>query len=133
MSSFRCDFTVASTCALSTIKRSYPTSEVRGRSGEDPMPKGWRPRCFTPRPRSGAAGEIARLRLRRNDREDLPKSKVRGGGQAELPYAGGQGHRGGGPAPRPRSRGCAGAGGPRGAIHMEGQEGRQCGDTPHPR
>ena len=40
---------------LSAAKRSYPTSEVRGRSQEDPMPKGWRPRGVTPRPRSVVA------------------------------------------------------------------------------
>ena len=42
------------TGALSTAERSYHTSEVRGRSQEDPMPKGRRPRGVTPRPRSGA-------------------------------------------------------------------------------
>ena len=35
-------------------ERSYPTTKVRGRSQEDPMPKGWRPRGTTPHPRSGA-------------------------------------------------------------------------------
>ena len=38
---------------LSAAERSYPTSEVRGRSQEDPMPEGWRPRGATPRPRPG--------------------------------------------------------------------------------
>ena len=51
-----------------------------------------RPRGATPRPRSGAAAESARLPLRRNSREELPKSEVRGGGQEELPHA---------PNPRP--------------------------------
>ena len=32
-------------------------SEVRGRSQEDPMPEGWRPRGATPHPRSRAAAE----------------------------------------------------------------------------
>ena len=73
-------------------KRSYPTSEV------------------------GAAAESARLRLRRNGREELLKSEVRGSSQEELPHTRGQGPRPGGPTPRPRSRGSAGAGGPRGAI-----------------
>ena len=29
---------------LSAVERSYPKSEVRGRSQEEPMPKGWWPR-----------------------------------------------------------------------------------------
>ena len=61
----------AATSALSTAKRSYPTSEVRGRSREDPMPEGQQPRGFTPRPRSGGTAESARLRRRRNGQEEL--------------------------------------------------------------
>ena len=57
----------------SAAVRSYPTSEVRGRSREDPMPKGQQPRGVIPRPRSGAAAESARLRWRRNGREELPR------------------------------------------------------------
>ena len=60
-------------------------SEVRGRSWEDPMPEGRRPRGVTPRPRSGAAAESARLRQCKNGQEELPKSEVRGGGPEELP------------------------------------------------
>ena len=60
-------------------------SEVKGRSREDPMPEGRRPRGVTPHPRSGAAAKSARLRQRRNGREELPKSEVRGGGREELP------------------------------------------------
>ena len=52
-------------------KRSHPTSEVRGRTREDPMPEGWRPRGVTPRPRSGAVAESTRLRQRRKGREEL--------------------------------------------------------------
>ena len=51
------------------------------------MPKGRRPRGVTPRPRSGAAAESARLQWRRNGREELPKTKVRGGSWEELPHA----------------------------------------------
>ena len=66
-------------------------SEVRGRSREDPMPEGRRPRGVTPRLRSGAAAKSARLRRCRNGREELPKSEVRGGGREELPHTrGGQ-------------------------------------------
>ena len=75
---------MAETGALSTAKRSYPVSEVRGRSQEDPMPEGQRPRGVTPRPRSGAAAKSARLQGRRNSQEELPKSGVRGGGPEEL-------------------------------------------------
>ena len=50
----------------SAAKRSYPTPEVRGRSREDPVPEGQRPRGFTPRPRSGAVAKAARLRRLRN-------------------------------------------------------------------
>ena len=46
---------VAATGAFSVAKRSYPTSEVKGRSWEDPMPKGRQPRGVTPRLRSGVA------------------------------------------------------------------------------
>ena len=41
-------------CIYSAAERSYPTSKVRGRSREDPMPEGQRPRGVTPHPRSGA-------------------------------------------------------------------------------
>ena len=109
------------------------------------MPEGRRPRGVTPRPRSGAAAESARLRRCRNGGEDYsrprsgaaaersyPASEVRGGGREELPHARmpeargsgreeqphtrGQGRRRGGPTPPPRSGGCAGSGGPRGAV-----------------
>ena len=61
-------------------------SEVGGRSREDPMPEGWQPRGVTPCPRSGAAAKSARPQRRRNGREELPKSEVRGGGPEELPH-----------------------------------------------
>ena len=43
--------------------------------------------------------ESARLRRRRNSREELPKSKARGGGPEEPPCAPGQGRRLGGATP----------------------------------
>ena len=114
----------AATSALRTAQRSHPTSEVRGKSWEDPMPEGRRPRGVTQRPRSGAAAESARLRWCRNGGEELPKSEVRGGsqeelphapmpearggGREELPYAQGQGRRPGGPTPYPRPGAAAG-------------------------
>ena len=66
----------AATGSLSMAERSHPTSEVKGRSREDPMPEGLRPRGVTPRRRSGAAAESTRLRRRRNGGEELPR--VRG-------------------------------------------------------
>ena len=51
--------------------------------------------------------------------EELPhalKPKAKGGGGEEQPQDRGQGRWPGGPTPRPRSHGCTGAGGPRGAI-----------------
>ena len=47
--------------AQSMAKRCYPTSKVRGRSGEDPMHEGWRPRGVTPRPKSGEVAKSARM------------------------------------------------------------------------
>ena len=63
--------------AQSMAERSYPTSEVRGRSREDPMPEGRRPRGVTSRLRSGAAAKSARLRQCRNGREELPNQRWR--------------------------------------------------------
>ena len=55
------------------------------------MPEGRQPRGVTPRPRSRAVAESAMLQWRRNGREELPKSEVRGGGREELPHTrGGQ-------------------------------------------
>ena len=68
-------------------------SEVRGRSLEDAMPERRRPRGVTPRRRSGAAAESARLRRCRNGLEELPCIRGQGYGQEELPYVGGQGQR----------------------------------------
>ena len=121
--------------ATGALKR-HPTCEVRGRSREDPMPEGRRPRGVTPRPRSGAVAESTRLRRHRNGREELPRvrgqagqargdtqcprsgaatrgvsypaSEVRGRGREEIPHDRGQGQWLGGPTPRPRSSGCAG-------------------------
>ena len=82
------------------------------------MPEGWRPRGTTLRPRSGAAAERSYpgSKVRGGDERSYPESEVRSGGQEEQPHARGQRLRLGGPTPSPRSRGCAGAGGPRGAI-----------------
>ena len=117
----------ATTDTLSAAQRSHPTSEVRGRSREDPMPEGRQPRGVTPHPRSGAVAERTRLRQCRNSQEELPHVRDQEWGRKELPRVRGQGQqlggvthtRGqgrwpGGTTPRPRSRGCVGAGGSRG-------------------
>ena len=57
----------AATGALSAAERSYPTSKVRGRSQENPMPEGQRQRGTTQHLRSGEAA-----------RRSHPESEVRG-------------------------------------------------------
>ena len=108
----------AATGALSAAVRSYPMSEVRGGSREDPVPEGWRPRGVTPRPRSGAVAESARLRWRRNGREEGPHVRGQGRRREELPCVQGQGRRPGGATPH---------------SHARGQGRRPGGATPRPR
>ena len=67
-----CNGRAKAQAAASAAERSHPTSKVRGRNREDPMPEGRRPRGVTPRPRSGAAAKSTRLRWRRNGPEELP-------------------------------------------------------------
>ena len=117
---------VAATRTLSAAERSYPTSEVRGRSREDPMPKVQQPRGVTPRSRSGAAAKSARLQRRRNGREELPESEVRGGGWEEPPHARGQRLQPGEPTPRPRPEVAAGRSHPTPEARGGGWE-----DQPH--
>ena len=105
-------------------ERSYPASKVRG-GGQEALPhaptpearghgreeqphargQGQQPRGATPRLRSGVTAG-----------RSYPTTEARGGGWEEQPHAKGQGRQPGGPTPCPRSSGCAGAGGPRGAI-----------------
>ena len=87
------------------------------------MPEGRRPRGVTPRPRSGAVAESARLRWCTTADRSYPTSEARGSSQEDLPHASGQGMRLGGATPPPRSSGCAGIGGPRGAIPRSRLEG----------
>ena len=61
---------VAATSALS--ERSFPASEVRGRSREDPMLEGRRPRGVTPRPRSGAVAERSGVTAERSHPHPRP-------------------------------------------------------------
>ena len=112
-------------CAKSVAERSHPTSEARGRSREDPMPKGRRPRGVTERPRSGAEA----------GRTPCPK----GGGQEELLHVRGRGsgrecqtamaqERRRGATPRPRSGGW-----PRGDTQRPRSGAATRGLTPRPR
>ena len=97
LSTMTCPSWVAMTGALSAAKRSYPTSEVRGRSWEDPMPE-WRwPRGVTPRPRSGAAAGRSNpmskeqwLHRRRRAERSYSMFKVRRGGREEIPLVQGK-------------------------------------------
>ena len=119
----------AATGAFIMTERSYPTSEVRGRSHEDPMPEGrWqeelphvRGQGQWPRvPGCDGTGTAERnyptSEVRGGGQEELPHIPGQGGGREDLPHAGGQGPRPGGATPPPRSSGCRGTGGPRGAT-----------------
>ena len=87
MGSRRVGHDAVATGTLSTAERSYPTSEVRGRSREDPMPEGWQPREVASHRRSGAVAESARLPRHRNGREEPPAPEATGGGWEEAPHA----------------------------------------------
>ena len=119
----------AATGTLSAAKGSYPRPRSGAEAGRTPCPKGSSqedlphvrghgqqrrvPGCNSagmaeksyPIPRSVAAAERSHpaSEVRGDHREDLPPR----------PHAGGQGRWPEGSTPRPRSRGCAGAGGPR--------------------
>ena len=139
--------------ALSAAKRSHPTSEVRGRSREDPMPEGLRPRGVTPRPRSGqrrrvpdcdGAGtakrsyptseikgggreELPTSKVRCSDERSYPASEVRGGGREEIPHAPTPEAKGGGREEQPHLHGAVAARGQEGLeelFHVQGQKGR---------
>ena len=102
----------------------YPTSEVRSRSREDPMPERKRPRGVIPRRRSGAAAKSARLRWRRNSQEELPS--LRSGAAAGRSYPTPEA-RGGSWEEQPHLQGVVGgwvgAGGPRRRIPCSRSEG----------
>ena len=122
-------------CPKGGGQEELPQSEVRGRGREyQTATTQERPRGATPRLRSGLAAErrYPASEVRGGDERSYPASEVRGngrkeishaskpeamgGGREEQPHDRGQGRWPGGPSPRPGSRGCAGAGGPRGAA-----------------
>ena len=102
-----------------TAERSYPASEVRGRSQECQATtvQEW-PRGATPHPRPEAVPERSHptSEVRGGGERSHLAPKARGSGREEQPHARGQGQWPGGATPRPRSSGCLDAGGPRGAI-----------------
>ena len=84
------------------------------------MPEGQRPRGVTPRPRSGAVAESARLDGTGTAERSYPASEARGGGREE----------------QPNVQGAVATQGQEGLeelSHVEGHEQRLRGDTPHPR
>ena len=86
----------------SVAERSYPMSEVRGRSREDSMLEGRRPRGATLQLRTEVVAENARLQQRRS--------------------------RGGGWEKQPNIQGAVAASAPEGLeelFHVQGQQGQQ--------
>ena len=121
----------AATGALSVAERSYPTSEVRGRSPEfqavtaqewrrgatQVRGQGWRPGGAIPHPRSGAAAE-----------RRYPANEVRGDSWQELPHAPIPEASGGGQEDQPHVQEAVAAWAQEGLeelSHIEGQEGQQ--------
>ena len=101
--------------AQGVAERSYPTSEVKGRSLEDPIPEGRQRRGVTPYQRSGAASQSARRRRRSKGREELPRVR-------------GRGRRQGGATPRRRPGAAAGRSSPASEARGGGRE-----ELPSPR
>ena len=126
-------------------ERSYPTSEVRSGGREElphaPKPEarggGWEelPHAPTPEARGGEERSYTMSEVRGGGQEEIPHApslrpgatgwrsyptplnlRPRAAAREEQPHDRGQGRCPGGQTPRPRSHGCAGAGGPRGAI-----------------
>ena len=93
-------------------------------------------RSYPPRPRAGAVAESARLRRRRNGREELPHvrgqgqrpeelpTEVRGGGREEIPHALKPKARGGGQEDQTHAVAVRAQEGLAELSHVEGQEGR---------
>ena len=100
-------------------ERSHPTSEVRGRSREDTMPEGWRPKGVTPRPRSQGQGQ----QLGGDTPRPNPRPRVVSGRSNPTTEA-----RGGGREDQPHMQGAVAAWAQEGLeelSHVEGQEGQR--------
>ena len=103
-------------------------SEVRGRSLEDPMPEGRRPRRVTPCLRSGTRLRVPDCDSTGTAERSYPASEVRGGGPEELPHTPKPEVRGGGQEDQPHVQGAVAAWAQEGLeelSHFEGQEGWQ--------
>ena len=126
---------------LGAAERSYPMSEVRGRSRKDPMPEGQWPRGV---PHVQGQGQWLRvlgcdgagmaeksypsLRSWAAAKRSYPTSEVRGSGQEELPHSPKPEARGGGWEELPHVQGAVAAWAQEGLeelSHVEGQEGRR--------
>ena len=93
------------------------------------MPEGRRPRGVTPRPRSGAAAESARLRLRSTGRKELLHGRGQGGqprGDTQRLRSGAAPRRRYPMPPHPRPRAVAGRSNPSPEARGGGRE-----DQPH--
>ena len=68
-------------------ERSYPTSQDRGRSREDPMPEGRRPRGATPHQRSRVVAGSSYLNpeARGSSWEEAPTPQAGASGREEQP------------------------------------------------
>ena len=112
------------------VKRSYPTSKVRGSGREYQIAMAQEPpREATPRLRSGGAAErrYPESEVRGGDERSYPTSEVRGGGQEELPHAPKPEARGSSREDQPHVQGAMAARAQEGLeelSHIEGQEGR---------
>ena len=111
---------MAATGALRRGREELPHIQGQGQKLGGPHAEGQRPRGVNQSPRSGAVAKSARLWRCRNGWEELPKSEARGGGWEEQP------HIQGAVAARVQE-------GLEDLSHIEGQEGRQWGDTSRPR
>ena len=92
-----CSAAAAATGALSAAERSYPMSEVRGRSREDPMPEGRWPGGVTHVQGQGQWPRVSGCDGAGTAERSYPESNVRGGGRERIPREPGQGR---GPAGR---------------------------------
>ena len=112
------------------VKRSYPTSKVRGSGREYQIAMAQEPpREATPHLRSGGAAErrYPESEVRGGDERSYPTSEVRGGGQEELPHAPKPEARGSSREDQPHVQGAMAARAQEGLeelSHIEGQEGR---------
>ena len=91
----------------SMAKRSYPTSEVRGRSREDRMPQGHGQEELPHVRGQGQGPRVSGYDCGGAAERSYPTFKIRGGGQEKLPTAWDQGPQPGGATPCPRSGAAA--------------------------